>query len=136
MGEQFLDDLAKGLDDGTLSRRRALKLAGGVLLAAVVPTLIPREAEARRRRRNPCRGKTPICEPGGIQENCKGNPKCFCGRTVEGGKKCVNILPFEDTCFPTDACNSSADCAADEVCINSSCICGPELSRACFRKCS
>ena len=41
MREQFFDDLAKGLDDGTISRRRALKLAGGALLAAVVPSVFP-----------------------------------------------------------------------------------------------
>jgi len=41
MQEQFFDDLAKGLDDGTLSRRRALKLAGGALLGAVAPSLFP-----------------------------------------------------------------------------------------------
>jgi hypothetical protein len=49
MEEQFFDDLANGLDEGTLSRRRALKLAGGAPLAAAVPSLFPREAEARRR---------------------------------------------------------------------------------------
>ena len=46
MQEQFFDDLARGLDDGTISRRRALKLAGGALLAAVVPSVFSREAEA------------------------------------------------------------------------------------------
>ena len=46
MGEQFFDDLARGLDDGTISRRRALRLAGGALLAAVVPSVFSREAEA------------------------------------------------------------------------------------------
>jgi hypothetical protein len=45
MGEQFFDDLARGLDDGTISRKRAFRLAGGALLAALVPTLFPREAE-------------------------------------------------------------------------------------------
>jgi hypothetical protein len=35
MGEQFFDDLARGLDDGTISRRRALKLAGGALVGAM-----------------------------------------------------------------------------------------------------
>src|SRR3712207_9450890 len=55
MGEQLLDDLARGLDDGTLSRGRALKLAGGALLGAVVPSLFAGEAEARRRCNARCR---------------------------------------------------------------------------------
>jgi hypothetical protein len=55
MGEQFFDDLAKSLDDDTISRRRALKLAGGALLASMVPPLFPREAEAINRAKRRCR---------------------------------------------------------------------------------
>jgi hypothetical protein len=41
VGEKFVDDLARGLDDGTILRRRALKLVGGALLAVVAPSLFP-----------------------------------------------------------------------------------------------
>ena len=67
MREQFFDDLAKGLDDGTISRRRALKLAGGALLAAVVPSVFPAEAQAlsarkrcHRKGASFCLARTPI----------------------------------------------------------------------------
>jgi hypothetical protein len=133
MGDQFFDDLAKGLDDGTVSRSRALKLTAGALLgSALIPLFSSSPAEARRRR-NPCRGKTPLCE-GGSTENCKGTSGCFCARTVEGGKKCVDFTRV--SCPTTDECNSSADCASDEFCIDvSGCCPSTGSNNACAPKC-
>ena len=37
MGEQFFDDLARGLDDGSISRSRALKLTAGAFLGSAYP---------------------------------------------------------------------------------------------------
>ncbi len=42
MEEQFFDDLARGLDDGTFSRRGALRLAGGAALGAALMAVMPR----------------------------------------------------------------------------------------------
>jgi len=120
MGEQFFDDLAKGLDNGTISRGRALKLAGGALLGAAVPSLFPREAEARRRcnarcrcRRkggtrmpadpaSPCRCATPCESTNAIP--CHNNEDCRCLPTIEGEGFC-GLGSVASTC------TSSADCA-------------------------
>src|SRR5919202_1550052 len=56
MGEQFFDDLARGLDDGTISRRRALQLFGTAALGAALMPLMPEQAEAlTRTARRRCR---------------------------------------------------------------------------------
>src|SRR5215213_2688758 len=119
MTEWFFDDLAKGLDNGTISRGRALKLAGGALLGAVVPSLFPREAEARisKRRRckrkggtwldaadpaSPCRCATPCESTNAI--GCHNNEDCRCLPTIEGEGFC-GLGSVASTC------TSSADCA-------------------------
>jgi hypothetical protein len=45
------DDLAPGLADGTITRARAIKLAGAALLGGALTLLWPGEADARKRRR-------------------------------------------------------------------------------------
>jgi hypothetical protein len=51
MGEQLFDDLARGLNDSAISRRRALKVVGAAALGAVLSVFLPVEdAEAQRRR--------------------------------------------------------------------------------------
>ena len=126
MGEQFFDDLAKGLDDGTISRRRALRLAGGALLAAVVPPLFPREAEARNRAKRRCRRKGGIylsrgtchcaitCALASDQFTCQSNPACTCIMTVTGRGFCA-----QGTGGRPSGCSSTADCepSLDEVCV-------------------
>ncbi len=80
MGEQFFDDLAKGLDDGTISRRRALKLVGAAALGAALIPVMPKQAEAlSRRARRRCRRK------GGIPLE-RGNCHCAfkCVATLAG----------------------------------------------------
>jgi hypothetical protein len=119
MEEQFFDDLAKGLDDGTISRRRALKLAGGALLAAVVPTFFPREAEAINRAKRRCRRKGGVYRAGGnchctrhcssdIEKNftCQNNASCLCLETVEGRGFCADA-----TAATNPGCTSSAQCS-------------------------
>ncbi len=57
-----LDELAKGMAKGTLTRRRMLKLAGAALLGGVISAAFPGIAEARHRRRSiPC---IPACTGG------------------------------------------------------------------------
>jgi hypothetical protein len=48
--EHSFDELAKGLAEGTISRRRALKWVGAAVLAAAVPPLFPTQAVALSRR--------------------------------------------------------------------------------------
>src|SRR5215211_6181587 len=111
---------ARGLDDGTISRGRALKLAGGALLGAVVPfSVFPREAEARRRCNARCRCRrkggtrvpedpTSPCRCASTCDSvirCHSNENCICAMTTEG----------EGFCFggtPVGPCTTSADCTA------------------------
>jgi hypothetical protein len=125
MGEQLFDDLARGLDDGTISRRRALKLAGGALLATVVPPLFPREAEARNRAKRRCRRRGGIylsrgtchcaitCDFASDQFTCQSDPGCTCFMTVTGRGFCAKGTGR------TAVCSSSADCepSLNEVCV-------------------
>src|SRR3712207_700169 len=46
-----LDDLSAGLTDVTITRSRAIKLAGATLAGSALTLLWPGEADARRRRR-------------------------------------------------------------------------------------
>ncbi len=124
MGEQFFDELAKGLDDGTLSRRRALKLAGGALLAAVVPTAFSREAEAANRAKRRCRRRGGVyvsrgdcrcaitCPPNYDEFTCHSNPDCSCIKTVTGRGFCAHI-----TAQHLAGCSTSANCPAGEECV-------------------
>ena len=128
-----LDDLSRELASDTISRGRAIKLTAGALLGTALIPLFSSPAEARRRRRNPCKGKTPICtSTPGTTENCKGNSQCFCARTVEGRKKCVDITLL--ACPSTNECDSSRDCSADEFCLVLSACCG-NTNNACVRRC-
>ena len=122
MGEQFFDDLARGLDDGTISRRRALKLAGGALVGAVVPfSVFPREAEARRRCNARCRCRrkggtrvpadpTSPCRcadmcPNGRSIFCNSSKTCYCRKTIDGEGYCAG-----NSGGPP--CASNAECTA------------------------
>lgn len=63
--EHFLDDLAKGLVSGTLSRRRALRLIGGAIAGAALASF-PGVAWAKKKQKKPkkCKGKrVPNCQP-------------------------------------------------------------------------
>ena len=70
-----LDGLARGVADGTVTRRRAIKLAGAALAASAFTLFSAQEADAvtaRRRRR--CRrrfgGQGVICTGGGRTVCC------------------------------------------------------------------
>ena len=120
MNEQFFDDLARGLDNGTISRRRALKLAGGALLAAVAPSLFPREAEALNRAKRRCRRKGGIyfrkgechcartcTSQASLVFNCHGSLSCGCFETVEGTSFCGGTTSSDFGCSSTSQCSFS-----------------------------
>jgi hypothetical protein len=124
------DDLARGLDAGTISRRKAVKLVGGALLGSALIPFFSSPAEARRRK--PCRGKADACtsmDP----PNCGGNPECFCLRTTGGGKQCVNLEREE--CPTEDECDSAEDCGRNEVCAVVAGCCEGSPRNLCVRRC-
>jgi hypothetical protein len=106
MDEQFFDDLAKGLDEGSVSRGRALKLVGVALLAAMLPPLFPQPAGARARKR---------CNKEGNVFLAKGN--CHCGNTCGNATRTICHSKSGCTCYKT--AEGSGFCAAPEVAASS-----------------
>ena len=125
MGEQFLDDLARGLDDGTISRRRALKLVGGAALGAALMPILPKKAEALTRRfRRRCRslGGAPLAEGNchcamtcttPVAITCHSSNICECHETVSGKGFCTD----QSVPVTKEGCSTSADCPTGTVCI-------------------
>jgi hypothetical protein len=107
--QRSLDEVASGLASGTISRRKAFKLAGAALLSSVAMPLAPDRAEARRRRRRPCCtetfrcGKTDFVSCRETKATC--SRECLCTRTVEGNRRCGN--PMGCTNF---RCDSTRQC--------------------------
>jgi hypothetical protein len=124
MGEQFFDDLARGLDEGTLSRRRPLKLAGGALVAVVLPSLFPREAEAVNRAKRRCRRKGGVyltkgncrcaitCPFTSDKFTCHSNPNCVCMQTLTGSGFCA-----DNSSNLATGCSSNAGCPVGKECL-------------------
>jgi hypothetical protein len=163
MDEDFFDNLAKGLEDGSVSRRRALKLAGGALLAAVVPPLFPRQAGASSKARRRCRRKgdiymsqkgichcTPLCNtPNSGQFSCNGNTNCTCRMKTSGFSFCaaqrfaiaLRCLSDEDcsgansACVVLPGCSGGACTSSTQCSPNSACINGTCQLTACVNPC-
>lgn len=98
-GEDSLDDLAKGLASGTITRVQALKLVGAAILGAMSGlSLLPMRAFAQAE-----------CDPDEVlcgSECC--NPEDCCGGTC---------------CGPTQECCGTTCCGATEECCSGTC-CG------------
>jgi Cys-rich repeat protein len=120
------DELASGLASGTISRRRALKLAGAAFLSATLIPLLPGVAEAQAR----CpRKKRPGCS-----RQCRGvDFSCICVKTTEGTKTCVHpCCGVNDIPVP---CTSSADCASGQVCSTTASNCCGTATPICVTPC-
>ena len=114
------DDLASGLANGTITRRRALKLAGASLLGVAGLGAAAREAEAA--------ATCPRDTRPGCTTLCTNTRKiCVCIRTVEGRKACAR------PCCSRRTCDSSSECRRGEVCMKTNC-CGTQPT--CLRRCS
>lgn len=120
-----IDDLARDLASGTISRRTALRrLAAGALgigLAAA-PTVLAEELERGNCPKSRRCGKK--CCPKGAK--CKnGKCKCKAGKK-KCGKSCVDLESSQDHC---GSCNTP--CNEDETCVGGECtpntICGNDV---------
>ena len=129
-GHHF-DELTKGLASGTISRGRALKLAGAAILGSTgLLALFPGKARAQG------------CTQGGPAINnhsceihsCGGDPACACAEAVNGKKYCVSaVFP----CPNRDQCDRNRDCPGDQLCIKVGGCCGFRRRRnACIPRCS
>jgi hypothetical protein len=135
-GELSLDELAKGLANGTISRRQALRLMGGVLVGSALAS-IPGTAWAARcpSPRIRCRGQ--CCLPGvttcvGTGRNKTCGP-CPTGTTLCGGA-CQSTVCPEGEFFNTEGClcellcdppcPAGGDCFITADGMGRICICG------------
>jgi hypothetical protein len=127
--ERSIDELARGLAEGTISRRQALKLAGyGMLGVALSGMGFADTAEAlTRRQRRRCRRKGgTLLERGECRcaGNCGAdlgtfvcrntNGTCACQETIEGRGVCAN---FGSLCGTLKVCSSSSECPPGSKCI-------------------
>ena len=122
MDGHFFDDLAKGLDDGSITRRRALKLVGAALLSSALMPLFPRQAHASKAKRkclhkggtwltstdpvSPCHCAQTCSSTSTFGTlHCHSSANCICLETVEGKGFCSG----NGECG--SGCSSNADCS-------------------------
>jgi hypothetical protein len=133
--QSSLDELAKGLASGTLSRGKAIRWMGGALLGAALAS-VPGVALADddcRRLGGECRRDSQCCS-----RNCirRGDDKvCACPEGQSRcGDRCVNLKTNEGHCG-----SCSERCATNQTCCNGNCVnlqknenhCGE-----CFNRCA
>jgi hypothetical protein len=125
-----LDEVAKGLAAGTISRGRAIKLTGSALLGSVgLLSLFPAAAEAQVTTQGVCKDKPAISNrrcPGLRKSRCGACEGCQCGETVGGNKRCLDFSRKD--CPKRDECDANSDCRRDEVCVQVGACC-PEHPR-------
>ena len=143
--EHSLDALTKALASRTLSRGRALKLAGAALLGNTgLLALFPRAAWAQTvgngiegptiQASDPgCQGEPAIDNRRCPGNTCWGRSDCLCTTTVDGDKKCVELL-FE-SCPNRDQCDSNRDCPQGELCVKVGGCCGNRRRNLCAFPC-
>ena len=126
-----LDEVAKGLAGGTISRRRALKMTGAALLGAALVPFSSAPAEAAGRCSNRPALSNRRCPERSI---CRQGPNqlCACARTVGGDKRCVDLI--EADCA-SEQCEHNRDCAAGEVCIKLGACCNEPGLQVCAPPC-
>jgi hypothetical protein len=116
--QSSLDELAKGLATGTLSRGKAIRWMGGALLGAALASL-PGVAWANdcRRLGRECRRDSQCCS-----KNCvrRGDDKvCACPEGKSRcNDRCVNLKTNERHC---GSCTNP--CAEGTECVNGICLC-------------
>jgi Cys-rich repeat protein len=141
MEQHSFDELAKGLAEQTMTRGRALKLAGASLLGAVGLVGLPSAAVAKKKKKkhhHRAPSPTPsVCSAGdvGACNSCGTSPTsghiCNCAADVPTG------LPV---CYDTQStgpvnCTNDGDCPAGERCLNLEGPCGGTGTQ-CLRPCS
>jgi hypothetical protein len=133
--EHSFDQLAKGIANGAVTRRRALKVAGASLLGSTFLELIPGVANARKRKKKKC-PKPPTCGAG-ISPGCfqcgtptKAGEVCVCLPGADGTPQCINALQGS-----FNSCITNADCSGGAICVDFT-SCGMGHSKECALPCS
>jgi hypothetical protein len=129
-----LDEVAKELAEGTISRGKAIKLSGAALLGSIgLLSLTPGVAGAEG---GPCEGIPAINNRRCPLEAsvCGDCPECQCARTVSGNKRCLDFTG--KVCPTTDECDRNSDCPGDERCVQVAGCCGGSRKNLCVPLCS
>ena len=129
---ESLDEVAKGLAEGTISRGKAIKLSGAALLGSWgLLSLFPGVAGAE----GPCEGVPAINNRRCPLEAsvCGACPGCQCAVTVSGNKRCLDFSGKE--CPDTDECDRNSDCPGDERCVQVAGCCGGSRKNLCVPLC-
>jgi hypothetical protein len=151
--ESSFDELAKGLADGGLSRRRALRLIGQALLGGVLASIpgvawahhqpdhpVP-PGQARRclegevKCRGMCCGPEDLCCNGVCTNVSFSRNNCgACGNVCQEGEDCCG-----GRCVPlntTEHCSGCfAGCHPAEICVNGTCQCPEPGQTVCANVC-
>jgi hypothetical protein len=119
--ELSLDELAKGLATGTLSRGKAIRWMGGALLGAALAS-VPGVAWANdcRRLGRECRRDSQCCSKNCIRQGDEKVCACPEGKTP-CNERCVNLERNDNNC---GCCGNR--CADDQECVGGVCQGGPE----------
>jgi hypothetical protein len=123
--ELSLDELAKGLATGTLSRGKALRWMGGALLGAALAS-VPGVAWANdcRRLGRECRRDSQCCSGNCVRRGDDTVCACPEGRT-RCNDRCVNLMRNErhcGSCF--NRCDEGEECVDGECLVQSGCPSG------------
>jgi len=131
--ERSFDELARGLADGTLSRRRALRMIGGALVGGVLAS-IPGTALAAKPAPCPSGKKCgKRCCPDASFVCSKGNCACPSGTTNCGGT-CVNLTTFQTD--PQNCGNCGNICPPGTNCSSGECVSLCSGGQICCCQCS
>jgi hypothetical protein len=128
MDASRFDHLAKSFV--ALGTRR--RLLHAMVAVAMAPPLAGGGAVAARGR---CPKGMPLLNNKGCplhEANCRGGPSCYCSRTTEGRRKCLNHL--SGTCPETPECTTSGDCGPDLYCAQLGGCCSAGMQR-CLPQC-
>jgi hypothetical protein len=131
-----LDEAAKGLAAGTISRGKAIKLGGAALLGSMgLLSLFAGKAEAQATVAGLCTNKPAINNTKCPRKasSCGACPTCQCARTVSGKKRCLDFGGVE--CPATDQCDTNRDCTGNEVCVQVGGCCGHPQRNLCVPPC-
>jgi hypothetical protein len=127
---ESLDEVAKGLAEGTISRGQAIKLSGAALLGSIgLLSLFPGVAGAE----GGCADQPAINNRRCAQSPCGNCPDCLCARTVSGRKRCLDFSG--KWCPDTDECDRNRDCPGEEVCIQMAGCCEGSRKNLCVPPC-
>jgi hypothetical protein len=131
-----LDDLARSLGDGSLSRRRALTLVGAGSVGGMIGPLAQREdagAKKKKKKKKKKKGNNtqqPPVTPGtgilGPPYACPTNGAdcggvCVCQLTKENTQICQDVVNAPGGNF--ELCNATVDCPSGQVCAASGSFC-------------